>query len=138
MQKIKELKDQLVLTKEDYEMIIANLRNTAGKFSFNRQDAEDLEGELKKARLVEKDQLPMDAVGLNSKVIIRDEKDRKQMELIIVLPSRADIRQRKISVLSPMGTALIGYRKGKKISWNVPAGRKTFTIVDVQNSFQTQ
>jgi regulator of nucleoside diphosphate kinase len=49
-----------------------------------------------------------------------------------VLPGRADIRQRKISVLSPIGTALIGFRKGQQVQWKVPAGKRTFTIVDVK------
>ncbi|MGZ3845979.1 MAG: GreA/GreB family elongation factor [Flavisolibacter sp.] len=34
-----------------------------------------------------------------------------------------------------MGTALIGFRKGEQVRWKVPAGKKTFTIVDVQNQY---
>jgi regulator of nucleoside diphosphate kinase len=51
-----------------------------------------------------------------------------------VLPQQADIKKKKISVLAPIGTALIGFRKGRKVSWNVPAGKKDFKIMEVTNS----
>jgi regulator of nucleoside diphosphate kinase len=37
--------------------------------------------------------------------------------------------------MAPIGMALIGFRKGQKVKWQVPAGKKTFTIVDVINDF---
>ena len=40
------------------------------------------------------------------------------------------------SIMSPIGTALFGFRKGEKVSWRVPAGKKTFTILEVTNGAQ--
>ena len=131
MQKIKE---ELVLTKNDYQIIMANIKNHHGRNSFNRQNAEELKGELKKAKLVLMDEVPGDVVRLNSRVTISDEKEKKLMEFTIVTPAMADIKLRKISVLSPIGTALIGYRKGDRVRWAVPAGIKIFTILDVNHS----
>jgi len=128
-------KEQLVVTKNDYETIMTKLKNGIAKTLFNRQDAEELEAELKKAKLVGEDELPDDVVRLNSQVTVKDEKANKIMQLIVVTPERADIKKRMISIFSPIGTALIGYRKGKRISWQVPAGRKTFTILEVGNVF---
>lgn len=128
---MQKTKVQLVLTKNDYEIIMMNLKGSSGKATFNRRDAEELEAELKKAKLVSNEELPGDVVRLNSNVTIKDEKENKIMELTIVTPEKADIKQRKISIMSPIGTALIGYSKGKKLSWQVPAGRKTFTILNV-------
>lgn len=128
-----QVKEQLILLKSDYDIIMLNLKSGAGKTTFNRHDAEDLELELKKAKLVEKEDMPDDVVRLNSFVAIRDEKDGKLMRLTIVTPEKADIKKRKISIMSPIGTALIGYRKGQKVSWNVPSGTKTFTILEVSN-----
>jgi regulator of nucleoside diphosphate kinase len=133
MQKIKE---QLLLTKKDYEIILSYLKLGYSKNTFNRQDAEELKAELKKAKLVAEDELPADVVRLNSTVTIRDEKELKAMEVMIVAPEKADIKQRKISVLSPIGTALIGFQKGRKVSWKVPAGKKTFIILEVTNPFR--
>ena len=121
MQKIKE---KLVLSKNDYEIIMANIKNHQGRNSFNRQNADELKDELKKAKLVLKDEVPGDVVRLNSHVTIRDEKENKLIEITVVTPEKADIKLRKISVLSPIGTALIGYRKGDRVMWKVPAGKK--------------
>jgi regulator of nucleoside diphosphate kinase len=55
------------------------------------------------------------------------------MELMIVTPDKADIKKRKISIMAPLGTALIGFRQGQKVNWQVPSGKKTFTIMEVIN-----
>ena len=55
------------------------------------------------------------------------------MELMLVTPDKADIKEKRISVMAPIGTALIGFRKGQKVKWQVPAGKKTFTILEVIN-----
>ena len=128
-------KEQLVVTKNDYETIMQKLRSSIHKALFNRREAEELEAELKKAKLVGDDEAPCDVVRLNSQVTIKDEKANKVLQLTVVTPEKADIKKRQISIFSPIGTALIGYRKGKRVSWQVPAGRKTFTIVDVGNAF---
>jgi len=52
---------------------------------------------------------------------------------MLVMPGAADIRQRKISIMAPIGTALLGFRQGQVVRWQVPSGRKKFTIVEVAN-----
>ena len=132
MQKIKK---RLILTKEDFEVIMSYLKGIKGKFTFNQQEADEMKQELKNAKLISKTKFPADVVKLNSRVTIKEEGDGKVMAITVVPPVQADIRKMMISVMSPIGTALIGYQKGEQVSWNVPAGRKTFTILDVQNSF---
>lgn len=127
------IKEQLVLTTNDYEIIMTNLKSGPARTTFNRHDAEELEAELKKAKLVSTEEIPDDVVRLNSSVTIKEEKENKIIQLTIVIPERADIKQRNISIMSPIGTALIGYRKGQQVSWRVPAGTKTFTILEVTN-----
>ncbi len=56
------------------------------------------------------------------------------MEFMLVTPDKADIKDKKISVMAPIGTALIGFREGQQVKWRVPAGHKTFTIVEVINN----
>ena len=126
---------QLVITTNDYEIIMANLKYFSGKNTFNQHDAEELESELKKAKLVMKEEVPKDVVQLNSHVTIKDDKQKKVMQVTIVTPEKVDIKERKISIMSPIGRALIGYRKGNKVKWKVPAGLKTFTILEVSNAF---
>jgi regulator of nucleoside diphosphate kinase len=126
---------KLVLTKNDYHTIMSYVKKGLSAITFNRRDAEELERELKNAKLVNSDDLPADVVRLNSTVVIREEKENKLLELTLVTPEKANIKQRLVSIMSPIGTALIGFRKGQQVKWKVPAGKKTFTILDVQNQY---
>lgn len=130
---MQQVKTQLMLTQEDHDIILSYLKKGWSTSTFNRQDAEELEAEIRNARIVSKTDIPSDVVQLDSAVTIREEGNRKVIELTVVTPSKADIKNRKISIMSPIGTALIGFRKGNKVSWKVPAGRKTFTILEVKN-----
>jgi regulator of nucleoside diphosphate kinase len=132
---MQKTKTGLVLRKDDYDILISCLRNGYYKNAFDRQNAEELEAELKRAKLVSKEKFPDDVVGLNSKVKIMEEQNEKVMELMLVTPDKADIKERKISVMAPIGSALIGFRKGQKVKWQVPSGKKTFTIMEVTNQY---
>ena len=127
------MNNQLVLMKDDYDLLKTYLNNRSGKTTFDRQNAEDLFAELKKAKLVSKDEFPADVVRLNSTVCIKSDDKDYIMELTIVTPDKADIKERKISIMSPIGTALIGFRQGQNVKWQVPSGKKTFTILEVNN-----
>ena len=130
---MKKINNQLVLMKDDYNLLKTYLNNRSGKTTFDRQNAEDLHAELKKAKLVSKDEFPANVVRLNSTVRIKPEDKDYVMELMIVTPDKADIKERKISIMSPIGTALIGFRQGENVKWQVPSGKKTFTILEVNN-----
>jgi len=130
---MKKINNQLVVMKDDYNLLKTYLNNRSGKTTFDRQNAEDLLAELKKAKLVSKDEFPANVVRLNSTVRIKPEDKDYVMELMIVTPDKADIKERKISIMSPIGTALIGFRQGENVRWQVPSGKKTFTILEVNN-----
>ncbi|HET6721363.1 MAG TPA: GreA/GreB family elongation factor [Chitinophagaceae bacterium] len=132
---MKKINNRLVLLIDDYKLLISYLNGGHGKTAFDRRNAEDLRIELKKAKVVNKDDFPDDIVRLNSKVRIKAEGNDKVMELMLVTPDKADIKQKMISVMAPIGTALIGFRQGEKVKWQVPAGKKTFTIMEVINDF---
>lgn len=127
---------QLILAKDDHQTIMGCIKQGLESSTFRWKDVEALEAELKKATLVEKELMPEDVVCINSTVVVKEEKADKVMELTLVTPGRADIKQRRISILSPVAAALIGFRKGMKVAWKVPSGLKTFRILDVRNSLQ--
>jgi regulator of nucleoside diphosphate kinase len=131
---MKKEKEGLLLRQDDYEVLLSYLRGTQINTAFDRHNAEDLQMELKKAKLVNKQDFPPDVVRINSKVKIRENSKNSVMELVLVTPDKADIKQRRISIMAPIGTALIGFRKGQKVAWQVPSGRKTFTIMEVTNT----
>ena len=132
---MKKTNNRLVLLIDDYKLLISYLNGGHSTTAFDRRNAEDLRAELKKAKLVNKDDFPIDVVRLNSRVIIKAEGKDELMELMLVTPEKADIKQKMISVMAPIGTALIGFRQGEKVKWQVPAGKKTFTIMEVINDF---
>lgn len=121
-----------VLSKIDYSTIMNYLISGQARTLFNRFDVEELLAEIKKAKLVDDKDMPADVVRLNSTVQVFDEFAGKVIELTLVTPKLANIKEKRISVLSPVGIALIGCRKGHQVAWKVPSGEKRFNIVDVK------
>lgn len=120
------------LTKEDHDQIMYHLRNNNQHSPADRQSAYLLQKELKRARLFKNDQLPPNVVRLGSRVIVRELETDTQLKLVIVTPERANWKEQKISVLSPLGIALIGLCRGVTVKWKVPAGEKLFFIEEVK------
>lgn len=89
-----------------------------------------LEEELEKAVVVEPENIPADVVTMNTKLRLRDEQSGAERILSLVFPADADFEKNRISVLAPIGTALLGYRVGDIIEWEVPSGTKTFRIME--------
>ncbi|SES13142.1 GreA/GreB family elongation factor [Pedobacter rhizosphaerae] len=115
----------VIITQEDYDL----LKPYFSKSSVNEMS---LSAELSRAMIIKSDAFPPHAIRLNSKVWITEESTGETTELTIVLPQYADIKARKISVLTPIAAALIGFRKGESVQWKVPAGLKVFKITDVK------
>lgn len=130
---MQKINNQPILRLDDYKLLTSYLNNWNGNTLVERNSAQELQAELKRAKLVDKDEFPADAVRLNSKVKIKAEGREGIMELMLVMPDKADMKARKVSVVAPVGAALIGFRQGQQVSWQVPAGIKTFTILEVSN-----
>ena len=87
-----------------------------------------LEKELERARVVDPEKIPGDVVTMNSVVRIRDLESGDETDYTLVFPSDARIEENRISILSAIGTALIGYRVGDTIEWKVPSGLKRLKV----------
>jgi len=68
------------------------------------------------------------AVTMNSEVAVRDMDSNEEMTFAVVFPSDADVNRQRISILAPMGTAVLGYRVGDTIEWKVPGRRRRLKI----------
>lgn len=134
---MKTTKSQIIIAHEDYETLNAYVKGLRSAKAFDKKNAALLQEELNKATLVKRDELPEDVVRLNSRVIIKEGSRNKLIELVLVVPEKADIKQRRVSVFAPIGTALLGFRQGEKVKWEVPSGSKTFTIIKVYNQMNT-
>ncbi len=123
-----ELKNPVIITEEDYQQLKGYINHDAGN-----DEEMTLSAELKRAVILSKDAFPSHAVRLNSKVSVQDLDTDRVIEFTLVMPAHADMHKNKVSILTPMGAALIGFRKGEEVRWKVPAGFKRFRILDVTN-----
>ena len=90
-----------------------------------------LAGELRRARVVPRAQVPRDVVTMNSTVRLRDLEAGEDETYTLVYPHEAEISAGRLSVLAPVGTALLGYRVGNIVEWPVPAGVARFRVEEV-------
>lgn len=86
----------------------------------------NLEAEIDRAKVVEPQQIPKDIITMNSTVQLL--LNEKPMELTLVYPEDADTSAAKVSVFSPIGTAILGYKEGDTVQWEVPSGISTILI----------
>lgn len=83
---------------------------------------DDLQFELDRANIVAPEEMPPDVVTMNSKVIFRMESSNTEFALTLVYPGEVADGEGEISVLAPVGSALLGLREGDEISWPKPGG----------------
>lgn len=82
-----------------------------------------LRAELARAEIVEPDQMPGDVVTMNSTVRVADGTTGEEHELTLVYPRAVDAGPGRVSILAPVGSAMLGLRVGDSIEWQVPQGR---------------
>lgn len=91
-----------------------------------------LEGTLRRARIIEGKDLPNDKAYILSTVTVRDSKTKKEFKYTLVSPEESNFEENKISVTSPVGSALLGKGKGETVRIAVPAGTLEYKIVDIE------
>jgi len=114
----------IYITKNDHKKLI-DLINKKW-----RQDDNDktLLVELNRAIIIESQEVPGDVITMNSLVVFSDIESKDELEYWLVFPEDANVNQRKISVLSPIGCALLGYRIGDVIAVQTPKGEKKLKV----------
>jgi len=91
-----------------------------------------MEDRIGRARIIKEEEIPNDAIYILSKVVLKDLDRKDTIEYKLVSPAEANIAENKISVASPVGKALIGKKKGEKVTIEVPAGKLNYEIVDIK------
>ncbi len=112
---------------------MARLRELLANASRNghRPDLVALEAELRHAQIVPAQDIPKDVVTMNSEVVLRDMAAREDLVYTLVFPEEANLDLNRISVLAPIGTAMLGCKKGDAFEWQVPAGCRKLKIKDI-------
>jgi len=83
---------------------------------------QELEDELNRGKVIKSQDVPSNVITMNSEVYLRDLNTKEEIIYRLVFPEHADAGRGRVSILAPIGTALLGYRVGDTIEWKVPAG----------------
>ena len=97
----------------------------------SRDDLRALQAELAHARVVTPTDVPPDVITMNSKARLLDLGTGEAMVFTLVFPGNACIEHDKISVVAPIGTAMLGQRVGDEFEWEVPAGSVRLRVEEV-------
>ncbi len=122
---------KLILNNLDYLRIQKSIEEAKKIRSISQVEAESLMKELNSAEIVEPEKIPSNVVTMNSEVKISFLDTGKQIQFKIVYPREATFKENKISIFSPIATALIGYQVGDEVEWIVPAGLTRIRIDDI-------
>src|SRR5690349_19071854 len=97
----------------------------------DREDLWRLEQEVARAEIISPRQAPGDLVTMNSKVRLTDLDTGESLVYTLVFPHDADYKEGRISILAPLGTALLGFQVGDVVEWRMPAGARKLRIDEI-------
>ncbi|PZN97534.1 MAG: nucleoside diphosphate kinase regulator [Hyphomicrobiales bacterium] len=127
----RSLRPAIVLTAEDHLLLS---RTVAGAGEGMAVLAAELARELDRARILPEGRSSADHIRIGSGVGFRDEMSGKESKITLVAPEHADVDAGKISVMTPVGVALIGMAAGKSIDWTTRSGdRRRLTVTEVRD-----
>ena len=92
---------------------------------------EKLEEELARSDEVAPSEVAADVVTMNSRVRLQDEASGQMLECNLVFPGEANASANRISIVAPLGTAILGYRVGDTVTWPMPGGERQYKIVEI-------
>lgn len=125
------LRRKIIMTAVDHRRLEDLLASETAHVVGPAEWLADLQVELNRAKIVSPDDVPENVVTMDSTVMLRD-LDTDEVEMYtLVYPDRADIANGRLSVLAPVGTAILGYQIGDEVTWRVPAGWRRLRIEQI-------
>ncbi|MCA1758178.1 MAG: nucleoside diphosphate kinase regulator [Bacteroidales bacterium] len=121
----------IIINRLDYARIKKCINDAKQFKSISNAEAEKLMKELDSAKIVTPENIPSNVVTMNSIVKVSFLNNNKQVQFQIVYPDLANFKENKISIFSPIATALIGYKVADEIEWIVPAGITNIRIDEI-------
>lgn len=116
----------IFLTAEDRKRLVALLERPIA--AWDRDDVRELVVEIQRASVVPAAEIPAEVITMNSRARLLDLDQGTTLEYTLVYPQDADFAEGKISVLAPIGAAMLGYRVGDEIEWIVPGGLRRLRV----------
>lgn len=127
----------IIVTEKDHKIFKGLIETSHTVDPIEKRSHKKLYDELRSATIVSEHELPKNIVRLNSIVTVQTSFGRKD-SLQLVLPNEGDLSKRKLSIMSPMGSALLGYVEGDEVPWNLPIGAENILIEKVVNHLPKQ
>jgi regulator of nucleoside diphosphate kinase len=121
-------KRKIAITQSDYEHLNELLSSEFARAMGPSDYLEGLEAELELAEVIDPKRVPKNVVTMNSTVKLRDLDTNEIETYTLVFPKQADIANNKLSVLAPVGTAILGQRVGDVLRWRVPGGWRRLKV----------
>ena len=122
----------IYITKPDYERLTKLIEIARGRESdTNREYVDRLEQELDRAEVVQQEDIPAGVITMRSTVRLKDLDISEELTYQLVFPTEANFDEGKISVLAPIGTAMLGYQRGDVIEWQVPSGVRRLSVEEI-------
>jgi len=122
------LSPPLIIASEDRSRLLALAQSDSSS------TAEQLEVELGRAKIMPLSEVPEDVVVMNSELEYEVVATRERRRLSLVYPQNADTDTGRVSVLAPLGCALLGLRVGQEIDWSMPGGPRRLRVLSVARS----
>jgi len=121
----------LLIEKKEY-ILLKRLLNVSGFTNENLigKSVHNLLNELESAKIMDQEEMPSDVVRFNSTITVTSAQGWEKT-FTLVLPKQSNVKEDKISILTPMGAAVIGYAEGDQIAWEFPSGKQRFSIKKV-------
>jgi regulator of nucleoside diphosphate kinase len=119
---------QIYITENDMRRLRHLLSTLARTPERDHAHLESLEAELDRATVLDAAELPAGVVGMRTRVRVRDIDSGERRDYTLVYPAEADVNSHRLSVLAPLGTALLGFREGDQIEWRMPGGIRRILI----------
>ncbi|KHE90794.1 Regulator of nucleoside diphosphate kinase [Candidatus Brocadiaceae bacterium S225] len=124
-------KRTIYISSFDKERLVTLIEKSDNANNNDKKYLKELEKELNRSKIVEQNKMPQDVITMNSKVRLKELDSGEEITYVLVFPEAANIDENKISILAPIGTALIGYRVGDIIEWEVPAGLRRLKVEEL-------
>jgi regulator of nucleoside diphosphate kinase len=121
----------IYITEPDYNRLSGLIERTRDRNGHDREYLNKLEVELDRAEIVDPKDIPADVITMRSKVRLKDLVSGESNTYSLVFPTEANFAEGKISVLAPIGTAILGYRRGDTIEWPVPSGLRKIKVEEI-------
>ena len=131
MNKKSQSGSSIYVTEPDYHRLSALIETTRERNGVDIEYLNKLEAELDRAEIVDSKDIPNNVITMRSRVRLKDVATGQANTYSLVFPTEADFNEGKISILAPIGTAILGYKAGDTIEWSVPSGLRRIKVDEI-------